>query len=122
LVLPIDGPTDRAFHPRRAKSVVGLVAIPRVEFRVVIDEAIWFDRGVDLGRRNARVPEHLLDGAQIGATGEQMRCERVSQRMWLHFLGDPGTFGVVLDDQPQTHTRERTAALVEKELAASARL
>src|SRR3954451_21968951 len=36
---------------------------------------------VDLGRADRRVPQQLLDRAQVGATVEQVRRERVAQGM-----------------------------------------
>src|SRR5256885_1826578 len=49
---------------------------------------------VDLRRRNVGMPEHFLDGAQIGAAFEQMRRERMAKRMRRHHLGDPGAIDV----------------------------
>jgi hypothetical protein len=37
--------------------------------------------GIDLGRREIRVPEHALHGAKVSATLEQVGRERVAQHM-----------------------------------------
>ena len=44
-----------------------------MEFRVLIQQAFALDRGVNLRGRDARVPEHFLDGAQVRAAGQQVR-------------------------------------------------
>src|SRR2546430_14577376 len=46
--------------------------------------------GVDLRRRDVRVAEHHLDGAQIGAVLEQMRGERMPQHVGRNVRADPG--------------------------------
>ena len=45
-------------------------------------ESFPLDMRVDLGRGDARVSEHGLDGTEIGAPLEQMRGERMPQHMW----------------------------------------
>ena len=37
--------------------------------------------GIDLGRRDIGVPQHLLHASQVGAVIEQMAGERVAQHM-----------------------------------------
>ena len=44
------------------------------------------DVGIDLRRRDARVAEHFLNLAQIGAASQQVRCERMAKRMRTEFL------------------------------------
>jgi hypothetical protein len=39
------------------------------------------DVGVDLGRREVCVTEHGLDGAKIGSTLQQIRCEGVAKHV-----------------------------------------
>ncbi len=41
--------------------------------------------GVNHFRRNARMPEEFLNGPDVGSTLNQVRCERVPERM----RGDP---------------------------------
>jgi hypothetical protein len=52
-----------------------LIPIPRMKFGVMVDEPLRLDRGVDLRGGNARVAEHFLDRAQVGAAGQKMRGE-----------------------------------------------
>src|SRR5258708_5375527 len=63
-------------------------AVARMVFRVVIDQPLWLDGGVDLRRRDTCMPEHFLNRTQIGAAGEQVRGERMTQAVRLHILGD----------------------------------
>ena len=46
-----------------------------MKFRVLLDQPLRFHRRVDLRRRDARVAEHLLNGAEIRTTRQQMRRE-----------------------------------------------
>ena len=54
------------------------------------------DVRVDLRRRNVRVAEHLLDRADIGTILDQMRRERMPQRVRRNAL-KPAFFGVFAD-------------------------
>ena len=40
---------------------------------------------VDLRGRDARVAQHFLNLAQVGAASQQVRCERVAKRMRAEF-------------------------------------
>ena len=58
--------------------------------------ALVGDVRVELGRGEIRVPEHLLDAAQVGAALQQVRGEGVPEEMRVHaicleprFLGEP---------------------------------
>ena len=55
---------------------------------------------VELRGREVGMAEHLLHRAEIGATLEQMGCERMSQRMGCDALGQPGAPGGRFDDAP----------------------
>ena len=50
--------------------------------RMQLLHAFLRDMGVNLRRRNIRVTEQQLHHTQIGAVIEQMRRERVAQRVW----------------------------------------
>ena len=71
-----------------------------MELRVVIEQTLRFDRGVNLRRGNARVAEHFLDRAQVGAAREQVGGERMSQRMGFHIFRDTGALRVRFHDFP----------------------
>ena len=45
---------------------------------------------VELGRGDTRMSEQLLDDPQVGAAFEQMRRERVAQRVRADPLGEAG--------------------------------
>src|SRR5689334_11425266 len=53
----------------------------RVSFPVDVDQLRGVHMGVTLGRAEPRVPEQLLDGAEIGAALQEMRRKRVTQRV-----------------------------------------
>src|SRR5262245_38023437 len=65
--------TERIVVPRISSTRVGLV--------VRLHETAEVDVGVALRRREARVAEELLDGAQVRARAEEMRRERVTERV-----------------------------------------
>jgi hypothetical protein len=52
---------------------------------IVVDfhQMIQVDVSVALGRRKARVSEHLLDRAEVRALLEKMRREAVAERVWM---------------------------------------
>jgi len=68
------------------------------------------DVGVDLGRRDLAVPEHQLDGPEVGPALEEVRREGVPQDVRADLGGDPGRQGVPLQEFPKPLARERAAA------------
>src|SRR5207237_10278459 len=62
--------------------------------------------GVELCGREVRVPEHFLHGAQVGASLEQVRGERVAQRVGRDALRQPREPGGALDDGPGPDARQ----------------
>src|SRR5262249_32335552 len=73
--------------------------------------------GVALRRRQAAVAEELLDHAEIGAGVEQMRRERVAQRVRAHAPADPGRGGARPHDRVQRAHAEPPAARVREQRA-----
>ena len=63
---------------------------PRVRRVVDLTQMLLGHQGVDLRRGDARVPEKLLHDAHVRATFQQMRRERVTQRVRRHSSVDPG--------------------------------
>src|SRR3954469_9398666 len=55
---------------------------------------------VDLRRRDVDVPKHLLYRPEIGTPLEQVRGERVPQRMRRHVLREPRALHVPAQDLP----------------------
>ena len=72
---------------------------------------------VDLRRRDVGVAEHLLQRAQVAAAGEQMRRERVAQRVRAHPALQAGAARVALDDLVEALAREAAAAVVDEQVA-----
>ena len=58
------------------------------------------DVGVDLCRPDIRVPQHLLDDSKVGPVRQQVRRERVSQKMWVNVDFKPGSDSDLFDDLP----------------------
>jgi hypothetical protein len=61
------------------------------------------------------VTEELLDRAQIGAAVEEVRRERVPERVRARASLDPGSQGRALDEPADPACAQAPAALVEKE-------
>src|SRR6202011_6415693 len=55
---------------------------------------------VDGGVSKLGMAEKNLDGAQVGASFQHVRCEAVSQRMRRYVLGDAGTLGGLVHGLP----------------------
>jgi len=73
--------------------------------------------GVQLGRAEVRVAEHLLDGAQIGAPLEQVSREGVAEQVWMDALGlEARRCGKLAQDQKGACARKPAALRVEQEI------
>ena len=54
------------------------------------------------------MPEHFLDRAQVGASLEQVRRERVAQEVGMDALGlEPGLVGQAAQDEEDAGASER---------------
>ena len=63
--------------------------------------------GVELGRREVRMPEHLLDRTQVGPAFEQVSRERVAQQVRMDPFGlEPGLRCQPSQDQKRAGARE----------------
>ena len=64
------------------------------------------------------MPEHFLNGAQVGASFEQVRCERVAGRRcgWTRVGIEPGLLGEPAEDEERAGAGERAAAGVQEHL------
>src|SRR5436190_15200633 len=60
--------------------------------------------------------EHGLNGAQVGAALQKMRCERVPQDVRREFLFDSSLSAVALEDSPEARTREFSAAIIQEDV------
>ncbi len=72
------------------------------------------DVSVNLGRGQARVSQHFLDGAQIGPMTEEMRGKRMAQKMGPDFLFQPGQLHHLLHDLPDPGRGQLPPMLPEK--------
>ena len=69
------------------------------------------------------MPEHLLDGAQVGAALEQVRRERVPEQVGMHALRvEPRLLGEPPKDQERARAGEAAAAGVQEQLRAVTRV
>src|SRR5256885_16218052 len=59
--------------------------------------------------------EKFLNGAKISTVGEQMRRERVTQRMRMQIPVDVGDANVFFDDAPDGALRKAPAGIIEKD-------
>src|SRR6478752_5120798 len=86
-----------------------------MEFTMHRSKIFPIDVCIDLGRRDVRVAEHLLDGAEVGAAFEEMGGEGVAEGVRGNRLRDAGAVDVAAEDFPCAHACERLAAGVEKQ-------
>ena len=77
-------------YPSQGRTPNGLLgARPRVGAEVDLLEAFAGEVRVHLRGRDVGVAEHLLDGPQVAAAGEQMGGEAVAERVRAHLAGEP---------------------------------
>ena len=114
--------------PRRAAKVaadaeeegalgLGLWRRVRVRLEVGLAPPPVGDVGVELGRRQVGVAEHLLDAAEVGAAFEQVRRERVAEQVGVDAAGlEAGLLGEPAQDQEGAGAGQRAALRVQEEL------
>ncbi|MCU1469821.1 MAG: family metallopeptidase [Glaciihabitans sp.] len=81
---PLGRPSALASRPRPEMSIAPSSSArsgARVGAVVALLEALGRDMRIQLRRSEARMPEHLLDGAQVGAAIQQVGRGSVAQRM-----------------------------------------
>src|SRR5438132_11403995 len=69
-------------------------------------QIVAIDVGIELRGREVGVAEHLLHRPEIRPALEEMRRERVTQRVRRYPLGEPGAPRRLLDDPPGSHPRQ----------------
>src|SRR4051812_22010843 len=74
---------------------------------------------VDLGRRDVRVSEHFLNRSKVRAALQQVRRERMPERMRGDVLGQTGLVDVMAQNLPCPHARQRRAAGIQKQDASA---
>src|SRR5882762_990455 len=101
--------------PAQPVARLGTLSGARVVALVHGAEVIPIDVGVELRRREIGVSQHFLHGTEVGATLEQVRGERVSQRMRCDTLGQTGPPRRGFDDTPGANARQwRTTRIQEQ--------
>src|SRR4051794_12315632 len=86
-------------------------ARPRVGVEVDVLQPLGREVGVDLGRGDVGVAEHLLEGTEVAAAGQQVRREGVTQRVRAHAVGEPRAARVALDDLVEALAGQPAAAV-----------
>ena len=101
--------TDRGTTDRSSRARVGR--------RVDLAQRVRGHQRVDLRRRHRGVPEQLLDHPHVGAAGEQVRRERVPQRVRRDVLGpgQPGRSAADPQDRPRALPAQPRAPRVEEQ-------
>ena len=94
---------------------------PRVGPAVDVPDPFTGEMGVELRGGDTRMPEQLLDDAQVGPALEQVRRERVAQRVRADPIGEAGPRGGALDRGPRLLAGQPAAAIAEEERAAAER-
>ena len=70
--------------------------------------------GVYFGRRDAFVPEHLLNGPQIGPSFQQVRGKGVTKGMRTHFFLDSTLFASLFHNIEDHYPRQLGASTVQE--------
>src|SRR3954468_1175092 len=92
-----------------------LAACARMGVEVDVLQALGGELRVELRRRHVRVPEHLLQRAEVAASRQQVGRERVVQRVRAHLARQPRGGRVALDDLVEALAREAVAAVVDEQ-------
>src|SRR5436305_1606095 len=75
----------------------------------------WWHLGVNLGRRDVRVAEQLLDRPQVGVVPEQSNGKRVTERLWCHVGTQTRLARDLLEDEPEALPREAVASPIDEQ-------
>ncbi len=97
----------RRIRGRRGRTRAGVAPRPRMRLQEHLAQVLDGDVRVQLRGRHAGVAEHLLDAAQIGAGGEQMRGERVTERVGARLAEHVGAGEDLADDVVDALARQR---------------
>lgn len=76
-----------------------------MELRVRFVQSLGIEMRVDLRRGDVGMSEQILNYAEVGATKEQVRGERMPNRVWVYVV-QSGATRVLLDDLPDRDTIE----------------
>ena len=122
LLVAVEDPLPRRQQPIGVAHVArASLSGPRVGPAVDVPDPLPGQMRVQLRRGDTRMPEQLLDDAQVGPTFEQMRRERVAQRVRADPLGEAGPRRRALDRGPGLLARQAPPAVAEEERPAARR-
>src|SRR5437762_4695654 len=107
---------------RTARMVVPRSSGTGVRLVIRLHQPAEVDVRVALCRREARVSEKLLDGAQVGPRAEEMRREGVTERVRAGLPGASGCEHVALHVTPDAPRRESPATRIAEHGSAGDRL
>src|SRR5215472_1204723 len=91
------------------------LASPWVGLVVDLLKALPAHVGVSLGGRKTRVPKQLLNRTHVGAAGQQMRREGVTQSVRRHRAKQAGAPGILRQQAGHAPRPEPTATMAEEE-------
>src|SRR5262245_40303000 len=91
------------------------LASPRVSLVVDLLEALPAYLGVSLGCRKARVPKQLLDRTHVGASGEQVSREGVTQSVRRHRAKQASPHRIMRQQAGHAPRTQATAAMAKEE-------
>ena len=78
-------------------------------------QVLAIEVGVDFGREDAFVPQHLLYLADRGTAFQQVRRERVAEGVGTDALLDSGPSGRLFEDREDHHPRKLSPAVVQED-------
>ena len=105
-----------ALRPFRLRVGGGLEVRPGMMLEDFAAQRLAVDVRVDLGCRDFLVPQHRLDGAEVGPALEEVRREGVAEGMRADGLVDARERGLLLDDGENHDAGEGRAATVEEKV------
>ena len=73
------------------------------------------DVHINFGSLDALVPQHLLDGTQVGPSLKQMSSKRMSQRVRTHCFSNSCELTQLLDNIENHHSSELATSPVKEE-------
>ena len=88
-----------------------------MEFAMDFAEALARDVGVEFGGADARMAEHFLDDAQIGAVFEQVRRKGMAKHVRRDVARDAGVANAGFDAAPHRWRGKFGAAIGEEQCA-----
>src|SRR5689334_15251930 len=80
-----------------------------------IPQVLSVEVSIDLCSGNAFMPQHLLDGSQVGAAFYQVGGKRMTKSMWRDILADTGLLHQILQKEKDHYTGKPGAPPVQEQ-------